>query len=115
LVGAIFVENGFDAARLFLEKIFNIETFIEEDYKSRLQEDVQALYKETPVYRVIGEEGPIHARRFIVEVVIKGETAGIGYGFSKKEAEQHAAKEALNKLYEKEGMNNGSTKSICEV
>jgi ribonuclease-3 len=115
LIGAIFIENGLDAAKLFLEKIFDIEAFIEEDYKSKLQEDVQALYKETPIYRVIGEEGPIHARRFIAEVVVKGETIGIGYGFSKKEAEQYAAKEALNKLYEKEGISNGSSKSICEV
>jgi len=115
LIGAIFVESGLDSAKLFLEKVFNIETSLEEDYKSKLQEDVQSLYKETPVYKVIGEEGPVHSRRFIAEVVVKGKTIGIGYGFSKKEAEQYAAKEALNKLYEKEGISNGSTKGICEI
>lgn len=117
LVGAIFVEEGFDKARLFLEKVFSIETFIEEDYKSKLQESVQALYKETPIYRVIGEEGPMHDRRFIAEVLVKGRALGIGYGFSKKEAEQNAAREALSKVdnFEKEGINNGSSKSVCKV
>ncbi|MGC8889695.1 MAG: ribonuclease III [bacterium] len=103
LIGAIFIESGLNSARLFLEKVFNLETPLEEDYKSKLQEDVQSLYKETPIYRVIGEEGPTHSRRFIAEVVINGRTVGVGYGFSKKEAEQYAAREALNKLYEKEG------------
>lgn len=117
LVGAIFVEEGFNKARLFLEKVFSLETSIEEDYKSKLQEDVQSLYKEVPIYRVIGEEGPMHDRRFIAEVLVRGKVLGVGYGFSKKEAEQNAAKEALNKLdnFEKEGINNGSPKGVCKV
>lgn len=117
LIGAIFLEEGFDKARIFLEKIFSIETFIEEDYKSKLQESIQSLYKEAPNYRVIGEEGPMHDRRFVAEVLVKGRSLGVGYGFSKKEAEQNAAREALNKLNnsEKEGINNGSPKSVCKV
>lgn len=117
LIGAIFLEEGFDKARIFLEKIFSIETFIEEDYKSKLQESIQSLYKETPNYRVIGEEGPMHDRRFVAEVLVKGRSLGVGYGFSKKEAEQNAAREALNKLNnsEKEGISNGSSKSVCKV
>jgi len=105
LVGAIFIGEGFDKARMFLERIFSIGSSIEEDYKSKLQENVQALFKETPVYRVIGEEGPMHARKFIAEVIVKGRSLGTGSGFSKKEAEQYAAKEALGKLhnFEKEG------------
>lgn len=117
LVGAIFLEEGFNKARMFLQRVFSIDTLVEEDYKSKLQESIQSLYKETPVYRVIGEEGPMHNRKFIAEVLIKGRSLGIGYGFSKKEAEQNAAREALNKLdnFEKEGINNGSSKSVCKV
>ncbi|MCX7795622.1 MAG: ribonuclease III [bacterium] len=117
LVGAIFVGEGLDKARRFLERVFSIGASIEEDYKSKLQESVQALYRELPIYRVIGEEGPMHARKFIAEVIIKGRSLGTGSGFSKKEAEQYAAKEALSKLHnlEKEGINNGSSKSVCKI
>lgn len=117
LVGAIFIGGGLDKARRFLKRVFSIGVSIEEDYKSKLQESVQALYRELPVYRLIGEEGPMHARKFIAEVIIKGRSLGTGSGFSKKEAEQYAAKEALSKLhnFEKEGINNGSSKSICKI
>lgn len=117
LIGAIFIREGFDKARRFLEKIFSIGTSVEEDYKSKLQESVQALYKEIPVYKVIGEEGPMHARKFTAEVIVKGRSLGTGSGFSKKEAEQYAAKEALSRLhnFEKEGIDNGSSKSVCKI
>ncbi len=117
LVGAIFIGEGLNKARRFLEKVFSIGVSIEEDYKSKLQESVQALYRELPIYRLIGEEGPMHARKFVAEVIIKGRSLGTGIGFSKKEAEQYAAKEALSKLhnFEKEGINNGSSKSICKI
>jgi ribonuclease-3 len=65
------------------------------DYKSRLQELAQALWRKTPTYRVAQESGVSHDRRFTVQVVFDNEVIGEGSGRSKKEAEQSAAKEAI--------------------
>jgi len=65
------------------------------DFKSMLQERTQAQWKEAPRYRVVGSEGPDHARLFRVEVAVRGVVAGRGEGRTKKVAEQQAAQEAL--------------------
>ena len=67
------------------------------DYKSILQEAMQAEYRESVQYRVIDEKGPPHYRTFYVEVLFNNIVLGKGEGKSKKEAEQNAAKDALNK------------------
>ena len=69
-----------------------------QDYKSTLQERVQALGRALPEYRVSGESGPDHSKLFIVEVVVSGEVLGTATGRAKKEAEQDAARQALVKL-----------------
>jgi ribonuclease-3 len=68
------------------------------DFKSALQERLQALGKPLPEYRVSGEAGPDHRKTFMVEVVVGGQVLGTATGKAKKEAEQEAAREALEKL-----------------
>ena len=67
------------------------------DFKSRLQEIVQAKGLVTPKYQVIEESGPDHNKKFIVEVLINGESWGKGEGKSKSAGEQAAARQALTK------------------
>jgi ribonuclease-3 len=68
------------------------------NYKSRLQELIQARYKTPPRYRVISAAGPDHARVFAVGVSFNGILLGEGEGRNKKTAEQRAARAALEKL-----------------
>ena len=68
------------------------------DYKSALQERLQALGRPLPEYRVSGEAGPDHRKTFSVEVVVGGDVLGAATGRAKKEAEQEAAREALGRL-----------------
>lgn len=102
-IGAIYLDQGFDKVYGIIERIFSydIEHFkIEEitDYKSRLQEYVQADTRETVTYRVVKETGSSQDKMFVVEVVLDGSVWGIGSGSSKKKAEQNAAKDALSKV-----------------
>ena len=66
------------------------------DYKSRLQEIAQARWRQTPLYRISSEGGAAHEKTFAIEVVLEGEVMGLGFGRSKKEAEQAAAREAID-------------------
>ena len=103
LTGALFVDGGFEQAKAFL-----VETLIKEveqvaciedlytDYKTLLQECIQKLSSEPIHYEVVGEEGPDHDKYFYVEVYHGEKKLGRGIGKSKKEAEQDAAKKALN-------------------
>ena len=102
LMGAIYIDLGFSTVRNVILKV--IVPYIEDpnvtffsDYKSSLQEYVQTEQKSLE-YRLINEEGPAHDKRFTVDVVIDNIVYGTGIGTSKKEAEQEAAKVALNKL-----------------
>ena len=70
------------------------------DYKTELQELCQERLKQLPEYRVVSETGPDHQKQFTVELLVRGEVYGSGVGKSKKDAEQKAAKEALEKLPE---------------
>jgi ribonuclease-3 len=69
-----------------------------QDHKSTLQERLQALGRPLPDYRVSGEAGPDHRKVFSVEVVVAGEVLGMATGKAKKEAEQEAARLALEHL-----------------
>ena len=73
------------------------------DYKTELQELCQERLKQLPEYRVVSETGPDHQKQFEVELLVKGQVYGRGIGKSKKEAEQKAAKEALEKLSSNKG------------
>jgi len=104
IVGAIYQESGFGAALRFLRKQF--KPFLEElsqpgfdrDYKTRLQEISQSRLKATPRYSLVKEFGPDHDKTFEVNLLIGGQVRGVGTGKSKKEAEQAAAKSALESL-----------------
>lgn len=101
LIGAIYLDQGFDTARDFIEKLFegciNIDSPIK-DYKSNLQEFSQRYYKRLPNYNVINEMGPPHKKIFQVRVEVGEHYSGEGEGSSKKEAEQSAAFNLLNKM-----------------
>jgi ribonuclease-3 len=68
------------------------------DYKTLLQEVVQKNNDNKIAYEIIAQHGPDHNKVFEVAVLVNDTRYGIGVGKSKKEAEQHAAKEALVKL-----------------
>lgn len=107
LVGAIFLDGGFTSARRFVRRSLSPEfelggdQAVPLDPKSQLQEITQALYQSTPRYRLVGTEGPDHARRFTVEVLIDDRVLGTGDGRSKQEAEKEAARTALARLESK--------------
>ena len=102
LMGAIYIDLGFATARKVILDIIvpymenpNVTFF--SDYKSSLQEYAQAEHR-VPVYELISEEGPAHDPTFTIQVKIDDIVYGKGVGSSKKDAEQKAAFEALNKL-----------------
>ena len=104
LIGAVYLDNGLDSAKIFIQKILiqpNLKEglyLIDENYKSQLLEFAQANKMESPTYNVIKEEGPQHNRLFTVKVSIGDTDYGVGKGKNKKSAEQKAAQEALEKL-----------------
>jgi ribonuclease III len=102
LMGAIYLDLGYAMARRTVLNI--IVPYIEDpnvtffsDYKSSLQEYVQTT-QQSLIYDLVSEDGPAHDRTFTVEVRIDDIVYGTGVGSTKKEAEQEAAKVALNKL-----------------
>ena len=104
LVGAIFLDGGLAKVRRFVLRSLQEEFDLAEgrgvplDAKSQLQERSQSLYQSTPHYHLIETEGPDHARRFTIEVVIDGRVLGTGTGRSKQQAEKEAARAALERL-----------------
>lgn len=105
LIAGIFLDQDFDEAYkfvlnyLFEKKLdFIIKNRLYLSPKSRLQEYSQAKYKVTPVYNLVDQKGPEHKRTFRIEVLIKNKKLSEGAGKSKKEAEENAAKKALEKI-----------------
>lgn len=104
VVGALYLDQGFTAARTFLEKelFVSLDTILEQklykDPKSELQEVVQAKGFDTPSYVVESATGPDHNKEFTVVVYVGSELAGRGMGKSKQQAQQAAAQEALKKF-----------------
>jgi ribonuclease-3 len=104
VLAAIFMEQGFGAveavvARLFEERfVLARDGDLDHDHKTELQERAQSLLRAAPRYRVTREEGPDHAKLFDVEVSVAGVAYGAGSGRNKKDAEQAAAKVALERL-----------------
>jgi ribonuclease-3 len=101
LAGAVFCDGRFDAASniflpLLIEEITKTaQSWSFRDFKSDLQEYTQNKLVCIPSYKVVREIGPDHAKNFEVVVIIKNEVEGKGFGRSKKEAEQAAAKMAI--------------------
>lgn len=105
VVGALFLDAGLDATRKFLRGILldpafeqGAERLGQPDHKSGLQEYLQAHGRAPASYRVAEERGPDHRKIFVIEVLIDGEAFGTAEGMSKKEAEQSAARQALERL-----------------
>jgi ribonuclease III len=101
LLGAIMLDAGIEAAATFLERFLDddVETSLAEGLaanpKGLLQEYAQEHYRVAPLYRIIDEEGPDHARIFTAEVLVNDRSLGTGTGESKRSAEQAAAAKAL--------------------
>lgn len=103
-VGALFLDQGIQEVTEFLEKVLfpKAELFVQKrafkDPKSLLQELVQSRKKGSPLYKVVSEAGPAHARMFKVAAFVDETFVGEGKGKSKREAEESAAEQALENL-----------------
>lgn len=105
LIAAIFIDMGFDTAydfivkHLFSDKLpYIIKEKLYLSPKSRLQEIIQAKHKVLPIYKILEERGPEHRKEFKVSVNLNSKVLGIGEGNSKKQAEENAAKNALENM-----------------
>jgi ribonuclease-3 len=104
LVGGVWIDRGREVAEALVLRFLrrDLDSILSEEEeanpKGRLQEIAQERGSPTPEYVTIASEGPDHARQFTVAVEIDGERKGEGRGRSKREAQQHAAREALRTL-----------------
>lgn len=101
LIGAVYIEHGFDAADKFindhilikLDEILKNKTYL--DPKTHFQEIVQAKMGTTPYYKVLSEEGPDHSKNFTIGLFLNDDLVAQGQGTSKQEAQVEAAQNAL--------------------
>jgi ribonuclease-3 len=106
VVGSMYLDGGYPAARDFIIRYINErisrlpEGGFTTDFKTTLQEKVQASGGRSVQYRLVSEQGPDHDKTFRVRVCIGDKSYGEGVGKSKKEAEQMAAKKAIERLEE---------------
>jgi ribonuclease-3 len=103
LIAALYLDGGIETAQSFVNAEFAAEVEAaaqapEVDHKSALQEVLQARGEPVPEYVLVAEEGPGHRPRFVVHCLIAGGTVCEGEGYSKKEAQQDAARKALEAL-----------------
>ena len=106
VIAAVYLDGGFEASRDFTIDVLSaelcqIERLLAEpggdDFKTRFQEWCQQRYELLPRYVIVRETGPDHQKLFEVEVQVKDKVLGIGQGRTKKEAEQEAAQQALER------------------
>jgi ribonuclease-3 len=101
IIGAIYLDQGYDSAKYFISKnLFHlIDRIVADkswiDAKSKFQEKAQEKESLTPMYKSLKEDGPDHDKRFTVGVFLENELIAEGEGMSKQEAEQEAARKAL--------------------
>jgi len=122
VIGALFLDGGLEPVRAFTQRyvIGDVVEYLAQElrsgaalgnYKSALQERLQAARAGTPIYKVKSESGPDHHKRFLVEVRLKpaqgepGKALARGIGSTKKDAEQDAARRALAQLKAAEASN----------
>ena len=100
-IGALFLDKGIETVQEFINQtvVPRADEFIQKnllkDPKSRLQEHIQSKKQGSPIYKVVEEEGPAHAKTFTVEVYAEEKLMGKGTGHSKQTAEENAASNAL--------------------
>ncbi len=107
-IGALYIDQGMESVIPFLEKVvfpkISVGAFSHVmDYKSRLQEIVQQKNNGQLQYEIIEEKGPAHAKKFVTVVRLGDVELGTGLGKSKKEAEQEAARHAIQELGSRQG------------
>lgn len=103
LIGAIYLDGGmaeaknfiFRAMKEYLQDLHSSELFM--DYKTQFQELIQKNGEQRISYNILHEKGPDHNKVFVVQISVNGQILGTGEGKNKKEAEQNAAKSALNR------------------
>ena len=103
VIAACFLDGGMEAALKVVQQFILVEVPVNRlhnmDYKTKLQELVQQKKNQTLSYRLAGQSGPDHDKKFDVEVSLNGSVVGTGSGSSKKRAEQMAARSAIEKLF----------------
>ena len=106
VLAAIYLDGGFDEAAAFVHRFFSDliddgpQSVLYQDYKTLLQEACQVRFHETPRYSVVQEFGPDHDKTFDVQLDIADRITASGTGKSRKEAEQEAARKALELLHD---------------
>ena len=102
VLGAVYRDGGYQPAQQVVERYFGADVTAkrlgQHDYKTRLQEISQMLFRAPPVYQVVSETGPDHEKFFVTEISVGGNVLGKGEGRSKKQSEQAAARKALHEL-----------------
>jgi ribonuclease-3 len=118
VVAALYLGGGLAAVLSLIDRFLG-EAFdratagtLDRDFKTQLQELAQSQLRSTPRYRVVGEHGPDHSKTFEVETDLRGEVLGRGAGRSKKDAEQAAAKLALDQLVRRSQAANGGAPPV---
>ncbi|KEH97940.1 ribonuclease III [Clostridium massiliodielmoense] len=108
IIASIYLDQGYEVAKNFIIENFNEiiqkahSNEIILDYKTKLQEIIQKFGEYNIEYTLMSYEGPPHRRKFVTEVSVDSLVKGIGEGYSKKESEQNAAREALKGLENKD-------------
>lgn len=106
LIAAVYIDGGWDTARELVLRLMDPEIervaqgTHERNYKSMLQQYAQRELGATPSYEVLDEKGPDHSKAFEVAVIMDGRRHPSAWGLSKKEAEQKAARRALEAVGE---------------
>ena len=110
LLGAVYLDSDYNMAEKTVLRLYEdilskpLKELLTLDYKSRLQEYTQELYKEAPSYVTKNKSGPDHRSSFEVEVQFRSKVLAVGLGPSKKQASQDAAKKALDKLLKSDNL-----------
>ena len=97
VIGAIYLDGGYSQVYKVIQYLFqkNLKNWVDQDYKTILQSKSQKVFQTTPIYKLLQETGPAHRKEFFVQVIVGEKEYGYGEGFTKKDAEQEAARKTL--------------------